>query len=76
MSDEARAAAIEQRREERRAKRLQQAIDRVATFRDWLRKDAEVTRRRATGVIVPRPPMPEVPTDHDYTLVREQEDAS
>jgi hypothetical protein len=74
LSDEERAAAIERRREERRIKRLNEAIERVAAFRAWIEADAEVTRRRNSGESVPRVSMPPVPTDHDYALVRENEE--
>lgn len=75
LSDEERAAEIELRRERRRIKRLGEAIVRVKTFRDWIKADAEITRRRNAGESVPRARMPEVPTDHDYALVRENEEA-
>lgn len=80
LSDEERALQIEKRRQERRAKRMQQAIDRVAAFRQWVEDDAEITVQRRladqVGDMMPaRPRMPEIPTDHDYALLRENEEA-
>jgi hypothetical protein len=74
LSDEERERAIAERREARRVVRLEQAVTRVSEFRAWITADAEVTRQRNQGDDVSRPPMPEVPSDHDYVLVRESEE--
>lgn len=76
LTDAEREAAIERRRIERRERRLEAATTRVRTFSTWIEEDADITRRRNSGETVPRIQMPEVPTDHDYALVRENEEAA
>lgn len=46
------------------------AIERVALFNAWSKKDVAVSAKRAAGIAAARIPMPCLPTSQEYALAR------
>lgn len=59
-------------REKRAAERRAGAADRVAAYRAWCVRDAEITMERNAGNMIPREPMPAV-SDYDFKISNGEE---